>query len=216
MSTRLPLLTSALFLSGSLAAAAATGTITPRPKMDVDYVKQQLLQLGYDDVTNVQRRGGIFEVLASQEGKAVDLRIDGNTGRIFNLASGQAIMPKPDMTADYVRQQLTAQGYTDLSGVYRLGDVWRVAAMRDGEPVQLRVDAKTGIISTPANGALSIPTQAMMTNAFVRQQLLTQGYANISRVERVGGLFVVKARKDGEPVDLRVDANTGRISQLSG
>ena len=122
MRMRFPLFAGIALLSSSLAAYAAAGTISPRADMDATYVKQQLQQLGYQDVDKVQHLGGIFDVLASQDGKPVDLRIDSRTGRIFNLSSARSIMPLPGMTPGYVRQQLADRGYTDLSGVHRIGD----------------------------------------------------------------------------------------------
>ena len=115
---------------------------------------------------------------------------------------------RPDpawLTVDQVRTVLRARGYTELGGVEREGDTYRVTGpIRYGEKVpDLRIDALTG---------LPRDTQ-MLTEAQARSLLLERGYTGVEEVGREGELIRLKARQSDTPVEVKVNARTGAVTR---
>lgn len=74
-------------------------------------------------------------------------------------------------------------------------------------------DTRSGV--TPRSGTSTqsgtATTGKAMTEADVRQELLKQGYSNVSDVKKKGDHFEAKALKDGKQVSLNVDGKTGKV-----
>ena len=104
-----------------------------------DQVNTILRARGYSDVSGVVQEGDTFRIPeATRYGaKVQNLRIDALTGQPreqANLTEAQAIALLRD------------RGYSDVSEVGREGDTIRLRGVRDGTPVELRVDARTGAV----------------------------------------------------------------------
>lgn len=104
-----------------------------------DQVNTILRVRGYSDVSGVVQEGDTFRIPeATRYGaKVQNLRIDALTGQPreqANLTEAQAIALLRD------------RGYSDVSEVGREGDTIRLRGVRDGTPVELRVDARTGAV----------------------------------------------------------------------
>lgn len=68
--------------------------------------------------------------------------------------SGVALAQKTrssEMTSGTVTEKLQAAGYTNVHDVEREGSHFDADAMKDGRPVHLHVDARTGAIEAVAN-----------------------------------------------------------------
>ncbi|MDB5372645.1 MAG: hypothetical protein JWP04_1287 [Belnapia sp.] len=130
-------------------------------------------------------------------------------GLLLLLAPAQAQPAAPPdaafLTPDQVTTVLRARGYSDISGVEREGDSFRIPeATRYGEKVQnLRIDALTG---QPRE-------QPMLTEAQASGLLRDRGYTDVTELGREGDLIRLRATRDGTPTELRVDARTGAVRQ---
>lgn len=109
------------------------------------------------------------------------------------------------MSEEQIRNVLRARGYSDLSGMERDGDSFRVReAQRYGEKVEnLRVDASTG----------QVRDEQRLSEDQARRMLRDQGYSDISDVSRDGNNITARAKRGDREVRLRIDANTGVVSQ---
>jgi hypothetical protein len=109
------------------------------------------------------------------------------------------------LTADQVRTVLRARGYTELGGLEREGDTYKVTeAIRYGEKVpDLRIDALTGL---PRE-------QPPLTERQARSLLLERGYTSVEEVGREGDMIRLRARQGDTPVELRVNAHTGAVTR---
>jgi hypothetical protein len=109
------------------------------------------------------------------------------------------------LTADQVRTVLRARGYTELGGLAREGDTYKVTdAIRYGEKVpELRIDALTGQPrETPP-----------LTEGQARSLLLERGYTGVEEIGREGDVIRLRARQSGTPVELRINAVTGAVTR---
>jgi hypothetical protein len=66
-----------------------------------------------------------------------DLRIDALTGQPVE---------EPELSEAQARNLLRDRGYSEVTELGREGDILTLRAVRDGTPVQLRVDARTGTV----------------------------------------------------------------------
>jgi hypothetical protein len=109
------------------------------------------------------------------------------------------------MTEDQIRNALRARGYSEVSGMERDGDSFRIReAERYGEKVEnLRVDARSG----------QVRDEQRLSEDQARRMLRDQGYSDISDVSRDGNTITAKAKRGDREVRLRIDANTGVVSQ---
>jgi hypothetical protein len=109
------------------------------------------------------------------------------------------------MSEDQIRTTLRARGYSDISGLERDGDAFKVReAERYGEKIEnLRVDANTG----------QVRDERRLSEDQVRNMLREQGYSEIRDVSRDGNTVTARAKRGDTEVRLRVDANTGAVSQ---
>ncbi len=109
------------------------------------------------------------------------------------------------MSEDAVGAALRARGYSDIKGLERDGDTFRVKeAKRYGEDVEnLRIDARTG----------QVRDEKRLSEDQARNLLRDQGYSDVSDVSRDGNTITAKAKRNDREVRLRIDANTGVVSQ---
>jgi|GEM_PF-5181910 len=109
------------------------------------------------------------------------------------------------MSEEQIRNVLRTRGYSDISGLERDGDAFRVnEAQRYGEKVEnLRIDASTG----------QVRDEKRLSEDQARRMLRDQGYSDISDVSRDGNNITAKAKRGDREVRLRIDANTGVVSQ---
>lgn len=69
------------------------------------------------------------------------------TGATSGTTSGAAAGSSAgQMTEASVKDKLEAQGYSQVSGVKKVGDKYEAKAMKNGKSVQLEIDAATGMV----------------------------------------------------------------------
>ncbi|MCB4823231.1 hypothetical protein [Roseicella aerolata] len=109
------------------------------------------------------------------------------------------------LTPDQVRTVLRARGYTEMGGLEREGDTYRVTdAIRYGEKVpDITLDALTGL---PRE-------QPPLTESQARSLLLQRGYTSVQELGREGDMIRLRAEQSGTPVEVRVNAQTGAVSR---
>jgi hypothetical protein len=109
------------------------------------------------------------------------------------------------MSEDQIRNALRARGYSEISGLDRDGDTFRVReAKRHGEKVEnLRIDARTG----------QVRDEPRLTEDQARNMLRDQGYSEVRDVSRDGNAITARAKRGDNEVRLRIDANTGVVTQ---
>lgn len=126
------------------------------------------------------------------------------TGTATGMQPGQTgTQTTAEMSEDQIRSVLQARGYSDLSGIERDGEHFKVGnAKRYGRDVEdLRVNARTG----------QVRDEARLNESQVRKLLEDRGYSEISDVERDDDNFTAKAKRDDREVNLRVNAETGVV-----
>ncbi len=109
------------------------------------------------------------------------------------------------MTQDQLATVLRARGFSDLEGVEREGNTFRIArAMRYGETVEnLRIDAATGL---PRE-------QPPLTEGQARELLRARGYSEVTELGRNGDAIRLRGLREGTPIEVTVDARTGAVRQ---
>jgi hypothetical protein len=58
-----------------------------------------------------------------------------------------AHIPTEHLDAAHLQQSLRHQGYYDIHGIQRDGSHYRATAQKDGRPVELEIDARTGAVT---------------------------------------------------------------------
>jgi len=130
----------------------------------------------------------------------------GQTGTV-GTQSGATGTQASAMSEDAIRSMLRSRGYSDISGLNRDGDQFRVSeAKRYGEEVKnIRVDARTGQIQNQQN----------LSERQVKELLKERGYSDVSDVRKDGNAFTAKAKQGDRNMTLRVDAQQGTVTQSS-
>lgn len=111
------------------------------------------------------------------------------------------------MSEDSIRSMLRTRGYSDISGMSRDGDHFRISeAKRYGEEAKnIRVDARTGQIQNQQN----------LSESQVKELLKERGYSDVSDVRKDGNAFTAKAKQGDRSTNVRVDAQQGTVTQSS-
>ena len=66
-------------------------------------------------------------------------------------SSGAAAGSASQMSASDIEAKLEQQGYTQVSGVKKVGDKFEAKAMKDGKTVNLEIDPATGMVKDKAS-----------------------------------------------------------------
>lgn len=109
------------------------------------------------------------------------------------------------LTPDQLATVMRARGFSDLEGVEREGDTFRIArARRYGETVEnLSIDAATGLARE----------QPSLTEAQARELLRSRGYTDVTELGREGDAIRMRGLREGTPIEVTVDARTGAVRQ---
>ncbi|WP_230533031.1 hypothetical protein [Microvirga roseola] len=107
-------------------------------------VRSYLRQRGFTNISDLSRNGNIYNGTANWFGEQVNLRIDGRNGYVIEPSH---------MTRGQLRNMLSNNGFSNIRSVELRDTSYRVQASRDGTPVNLWIDARTGEINrqTAAN-----------------------------------------------------------------
>lgn len=141
--------------------------------------------------------GGIPAQVQPNQGQSGQGQMGGTPGSM----TGQAA----HMSEDQIRTTMRARGYTDIEGLERDGDTFRVSeAKRYGEDVEdLRVDATTGMVRD----------EGRLNEDQAKKLLRDRGYSDVDDVERDGDTITAKAKRNDSEVRIRIDARTGTVTQ---
>jgi len=114
-----------------------------------------------------------------------------------------AALPRLDEAR--IREELRTRGYTDLEGMARDGEGFRVReARRWGERVEnLAVDAATG----------DVTNAQPMDERQIRAMLRTIGWSNLRDYRSEGRYVSVRGERNGRDQELRIDPRVGILDQ---
>ncbi|WP_206930077.1 hypothetical protein [Roseococcus thiosulfatophilus] len=128
----------------------------------------------------------------------------GTTGQRDPMRPGGAAPgQQATMSEEQIRGMLSARGYTDISGIERDGDHFKVSeAKRYGRDVEdLRVNARTG----------QVQDEARLNEDQARNLLEQRGFTEVSDVSRDGDNITARAKRDDREMRVRIDGNTGAV-----
>lgn len=114
-----------------------------------------------------------------------------------------ATTARANMNEEQIRGILSARGYTDISGIERDGDHFKVdEAKRYGRDVEdLRVNARTG----------QVRDEQRLNEDQARNLLQQRGYSDVRDVNRDGDTITAKAKRDDREMTVRIDTGTGAV-----
>ncbi|WP_162915123.1 hypothetical protein [Desertibaculum subflavum] len=140
-------------------------------------------------------------------------------GTLIAVAAEAAVLPgaapvAPDATPQQARRALESVGFSQITALRQSGNIVRAVALYQGEPVRLVLDTRTGRISDDT-GAPAIAVTPATGDAAVRAQLASLGYTGLGAVDRRGNIWTVPAQRGPNPVTVRVNALTGRVTDGS-
>jgi len=128
----------------------------------------------------------------------------GTTGQRGGMQPGATgTTARANMNEEQIRGILSARGYTDISGIERDGDHFKVAeAKRYGRDVEdLRVNARTG----------QVQDEQRLNEDQARNLLQQRGYSDVRDVNRDGDTITAKAKRDDREMTVRIDTGTGAV-----
>jgi hypothetical protein len=127
----------------------------------------------------------------------------GQTGQAPGMTGAPATPTTAEMSQDQIRSVLQARGYSDISGIERDGEHFKISeAKRFGRDVEdLRVNARTG----------QVEDEPRLNEDQARKLLEERGYSEVSDVERDGDHITAKAKRDGREVNLRINTETAVV-----
>lgn len=109
-----------------------------------------------------------------------------------------------------IEKALTSAGFAQVTGLQQNGNVIRAKAVYGGQPVEFVVGARTGRVYDQTK-PVAIKMTSTTSDQEVQTQLNNLGY-NVTEIERRGNVVVATGQKAGMPVEVIVDAESGRIS----
>lgn len=139
-------------------AGAASGTAERGRRWTSDEVHTKLHDVGYQRVYNIRQQDGAYLARGERDGRAYDIRVDADTGRIISSndvgpapphrpRSGEASSGSTGGISDQqARDALRQEGYAQVSDLRREDGEYIARAERDGRPYVVRIDARTGRI----------------------------------------------------------------------
>ncbi|HEV7268317.1 MAG TPA: hypothetical protein VGN83_25945 [Falsiroseomonas sp.] len=156
-----------------------------------------------DPVAPGSASGGIL-AQAAQPGGATTGSTTGQAGATGGGAA--SAQPAAGLSEDAIRASLQARGYSDIQGLEREGDHFRVReARRYGEEISdLRIDASSGMLRN----------EERLSEQQARNLLRDRGYTDISEVSRDGDTITAKAKQDGREVNVRINAASAAVTHL--
>ncbi|WP_158295530.1 PepSY domain-containing protein [Crenalkalicoccus roseus] len=124
-------------------------------------------------------------------------------GAALAQGSPATTVPVP-MTDHQIETVLRARGYSEIEGLRREGEVFRIdRAKRYGEEVtDLTVDAASGQVHNET-----------MSEAQARAMLRERGFTEVTEVRREGDLIIARGRRGADPVEVRIDPSTGAVTR---
>ena len=232
-----------VFLGSVLGGSATAFSQVPESLPYIGNMSPQILQrtlegMGFTEVTDMVRRGRIHYARATWEGEQVDMRINTASGAITDENAvvadatqgrpGSLVVPIQRAGANeaQVASALEGLGYTDVSVTKREGRIFNASATWDGNAYDLRINIETGKIRDTAFvppsqlGSQGMPSRITSSfrgrhdTASVAQNLEAVGYRNVSVVRREGRIYRATAVWDNDIVDLRINAETGLLTQI--
>jgi len=96
---------------------------------------------------------------------------------------------------------LEARGMSDIEDFERIGTNYHATADWYGDEVDVIVDGRTGVVLRPR----------AMEDGQIRARLQDEGWSEVAEIQREEDIFHVRATRNGEDFDLRVDARTGTV-----
>lgn len=128
-----------------------------------------------------------------------------------------AIYPFPANagTSD-VKQALNKRGFTDVRSVEKSGNIYTADAEWDGKRMMLRIDGKTGAITThDQDTGMSVgQINEGTTLGDIRQRLHGLGYTLVGEIDKNGGVYETMAyNKMGHHVRLNIDEANGGVRE---
>jgi uncharacterized protein (DUF1697 family) len=133
---------------------AATGGISNRNRETIRYttnmpddeLRAALATRGYTDVGAIKREGNIVTVAATRDSRPMTLKIDARTGGIYSAPAEHSTIqtPRANMSADELRERLQPLGYSDVRGVQSEGNIISLDALKGGEWMPMKIDARNG------------------------------------------------------------------------
>ena len=129
-------------LSPDLEVVSATGDVSK------DEMKAALEDIGYRNVRDMIKAGQVFRTTAERGGREYKLRIDASTGEVTTGSDrGAPSIGNAEKQSDQqVIDNLASQGFTNGHDVNREGNIISVKATHAGKPVDLNIEADSGII----------------------------------------------------------------------
>lgn len=108
-----------------------------------DQALQAFRKAGHEQVRDLEWDNGLWEAeVSSVAGFWRDVVLDPRTGKVLDGNSGE-----PTLARQVIVEKLVSAGYTGVHDLDREGAVWEAEALRrDGQAVDLRLNAHTGAI----------------------------------------------------------------------
>jgi hypothetical protein len=69
---------------------------------------------------------------------------------------------------------------------------------------------------TPSDSTMSGITGPITSEGQLKQDLQAKGYSDISNIRHEGSYYTANAKQNGQSVRLRVDANSGMVTNTPG
>jgi uncharacterized membrane protein YkoI len=114
--------------------------------MPAQQVIEQVLKLGYTQVTKIEAEDGRWEGEGIKDGKRMEFHADPKTGVITTENLDQ---PGSDwMPAQQVIEQVLKLGYTQVTKLEADDGRWEGEGIKDGKKMEFQADPKTGVITS--------------------------------------------------------------------
>lgn len=132
------------------AALAIAGEYPPTSAKSLSTVLTALEAAGLQDITEVDFDDGRWEIEAVRKGLAVQVLVDPRTAQIVHEERDDHFgeLPKSLMKLSTVVKQLEDAGYQSITEIDLEGAGLEIDAVRAGTRYELRVDARTGHITS--------------------------------------------------------------------
>ena len=105
------------------------------------------------------------------------------------------------LSEEQIRTELRDRGIMAIKEWRLDGNVYRARGEWFGEPVDLHIDAATGVIKQPER----------LKGTQIETMLKVQGWQGVREITRGGDTFNVRAERDSRLYDLKIDSKTGII-----
>ncbi len=172
-----------------------------------DQARDRIGEAGYTNITNLRLDdNGIWRGTATRNGEQVNVAFDYQGNVVANDSRTNTTVSNA-MTEREIRDRISTEGYTDISGLTKNSNGnWHAVATKNGERMNVVFDTNGRLMTAEKRD--NNTRNVNLTENQAKERITEAGYSNVSNTTRdSNGMWRATATRNGQRVNVIFDAN---------